>query len=113
MAQEVSSPALVLMLSARRLAGFERVVPPAQMAFGVLFSSRRCVWFGFARVSTLARDSFAMRPTARSVPTWTYLVTWFLQLFWGATIPKQLLSRVAAGQPSTKALALETNAPQR
>ena len=37
MAQEVSTPALALLLSARRLEGWQRVVPVARAAFGALF----------------------------------------------------------------------------
>ena len=101
MVQEISTPALALMLSARRLEGWERVVPIARATFGALFLGARCVWFGYACVATLAHDGFAARPTARSVLAWTYLGTWFLQQYWGATSVKWL-ARFLSGHASGK-----------
>ena len=92
MAQEISTPALALMLSARRLEGWERLVPVARAAFGALFLGTR-LCFGYACFATLAHDGFAApwataQPAARSVLAWAYLGTWFLQLHWDVTVVK-------------------------
>ena len=96
MAQEVSTPALALLLSARRLEGWQRVVPVARAAFGALFIGSRLVWFGRACFATLAHDGFAApwasaQPTARSALAWAYLGAWLLQLHWGASVAKWIL----------------------
>lgn len=102
-AMEISTPALLVRLTFRRLVGYERVVSISSMIFAPMFLFSRVFVFGYAVIIHLA--AWYYKPeiytslhgvhripiTAITIVMVLYTIGWFLQIFWAVSIVKTAL----------------------
>ena len=99
---KISTPALLIMLTARRVKGWESVTIVSSRVFAVLFFASRVFFFGYAWLRSVY--VWIENPTAFSsngaetTPRWVYIAIhilfglgWALQLFWAVEISKKCL----------------------